>query len=342
VFLIGYACKQPKSEIDGLWVSAYQIQTVPNRGIGDYKKIMRIDGDSVFFKTTGDPKSDIRAWNKKSKFKRTADGIEAENEDLNKIYIHEISDDSVVISYETKNSTKEVFKKLNQPMNKIDWNPSEKSYSFEGNSGFVNIKFLENGLFVDCLKEKEDVSVGHWYTIEEKKNLFVVLDNMIPIALTVDSLLQDNVYLSIEDENKYDYTLKEMNLEIPENLLGDWSLVTCDTLRTELWPLPKSGKWSTLDFLRIRKDSIQIIKNKIESTKKWTIGGANDLMIFPDVILEKDSLKRNTLTKKERIVRSNIFKIDSLSENNLVLLTEYMLAEFDGFEIKLTYRREKN
>ena len=337
---IGFGCTNPKPDMNGLWVSAYQIQTVPNRSIMDFKKIMRIDGDSIFFITTGEPKSGLEPWNIRSKFKRTVDGIEIKNERLDKIFVHELSNDSLVISYNSENTTKEVFKKPNQPRSRVNWNPENKSYEFEGNSGLVNIKFLENGLFVDYLPENKDVSVGHWHKIQEKDNLFIVLDDLNIIALSVDSLLNNKVYLSIQDEKKFDYTMTEQNLEIPANLTGDWELVNCDTLRTEHALLAIGNKWSTLDFLRIGKDSILTKKKNIESTKKWTIGGASNLIILPDVLLKNDTLIRDTLSRKEKEVRRNIFKIESLSENELVLLTEYELVEFNGFEIKLTYRRK--
>lgn len=321
--------------MDGLWVSTYQIQTVPNQGIADYKKIMRIDGDSIFFRTTGEPKMGFDAWHIKSKFKRTSDGIETENEKLDKVFIHEISNDSLVISYMDKNSTREVFRKLKQPNLEVKWNPSNKSYEWTGNSLFVNTKFLDNGMFVEYLPEKEDVYVGHWNTILEKNNLFIVFDQLNIDAISVDSIKKSTAYLSLHNKEKHNYTFNEQNLKAPENLLGDWELVTCDTLRTEHALLAKGHKWSTLDFLRISKDSILTNKKNIESTKKWTIGGANNLIILPDVVLKND-----TLIKKEREILRNIFKIDSLSKNELVLLTEYELLEFNGFEIKLTYRRK--
>jgi hypothetical protein len=340
VFLIGYSCAQPKSEIDGLWVSAYQIQTEPNLGLAHYKKIMRIDGDSVFFKTTGEPKMEFDAWNIKSKFKRTSDKIETENEKLDKIFIHEISNDSLVISYKNKNATKEVFRKLKQPNLKVEWNPSNKSYEWTGNSSVVNTKFVDNGLFVNYLPENEDIYVGHWNTLSEKNNLFMVFDQLNIDAITVDSVKKNTAYLSLHNEEKHNYTFNEQNLITPVNLIGDWELVTCDTLRTENANLAKGLKWSTLDFLRISKDSILTKKRNVESTKKWTLGGTGNLIIIPDVAWKNDRTVRDTLTRKEKEVRRNIFKIESLSENELVLLTEYELVELNGFEIKLTYRRK--
>lgn len=326
--------------MDGLWVSAYQIQTIPNQGIADYKKIMRIVGDSIFFRTTGEPKNGFDAWYIKSKFKRTSDGIETENKKLDKVFIHEISNDSLVISYKTQNSTKEVFRKLKQPNLEVKWNPNNKSYEWTSNSSFVNTKFLDNGMFVEYLPEKEDVYVGHWNTLLEKNNLFIVFDQLKIDAITVDSVKKSTAYLSLHNEEKHSYTFKEQSLNTPKNLLGDWELVNCDTLRTEHAILAKGHEWSTLDFLRISKDSILTKKKNIESTNKWIIGGASNLIILPDVVWKKDALVRDTLTRKERVVLRNIFKIDSLSENELVLLTEYELVEFDGFEIKLTYRRK--
>lgn len=326
--------------MDGLWVSAYQIQTIPNQGIADYKKIMRIEGDSIFFKTTGEPKMEFDAWNIKSKFKRTSNKIETENEKLDKVFLHEISNDSLVISYKTQNSTREVFRKLKQPNLKVEWNPSNKSYEWTGRSSVVNTTFLDNGLFVNYLPKKEDVYVGHWNTMSEKNNLFIVFDQLNIDAITVDSVKKSTAYLSLHNEEKYNYTFKEQRLETPKNLLGDWELVTCDTLRTEHALLAKGHKWSTLDFLRISEDSILTKKKNIESTKKWTLGGTSNLIIIPDVAWKNDSTVRDTLTRKEREVRSNIFKIESLSENALVLLTEYELTEFNGFEIKLNYRRK--
>ena len=336
-----FGCTNPKPDLDGFWVSAYQIKTIPNQGIADYKKIMRIEGDSIFFRTTGDPKNGFQAWNIKSKFNQTLDGIEIEDETLDKIYVHKITKDSLVLSYKTQNSTREVFQKLNQTKSKINWDPKNKAYQWKGNSSFINTKFLNNGLFIDYLPETDEVSVGHWNTIKEENNLFIVFDKLNIIAISVDSLIKNKVYLSIHDEQKFNYTFMEQYLEVPNHLLGDWNLVSSDILRDEHSLLSNSFKWPTMDFLGIRKDSIITIKNKVKSTEKWTIGGANNLMIFPDVVLGKGVIETDTLTKKERIVLRNILKIHSLSENELVILAEYELVEFNGFEIKLTYQKEK-
>ena len=339
LLLLGYGCTQPKSDMDGLWVSAYQIQTVPNRGIADYKKVMRIDGDSIFFKTTGEPKMEFDAWDIKTKFKRTSDKIETENKKLDKVFFHEISNDSLIISYKTQNSTREVFRKLKQPNLKVKWNPSGKSYKWTGNVSVIT-KFLDNGLYVDYLPEKEDVYVGHWNTMSEKNNLFMVFDQLNIEAITVDSVKKSTAYLSIHNEEKQNFTFKERSLKTPENLLGDWVLTSCDTLRNERALLAKGYEWPTLDFLRISQDSILIKKKNIESTKKWTLAGTGNLIIIPDAVWKKGTIVRDTLSRKEREVRRNIFKIESLSENELVLLTEFELVEFHGFEIKLTYRRK--
>lgn len=280
--------------------------------------------------------------NIKTIFKRTSEGIENEDEYFSKIYIHEISNDSVVVSYETENSTKEVFKKQNQPQSKIRWNPENKSYEFEGNNGLVNIKFLENGLYVDCLPGKNDVSVGHWHTIEEKNNLFIVLDNINVIALAVDSLKNDKVFLSIHDKAKFDYTLAEQSLEMPQNLLGDWILVGSDYHNGfNPPPLPNGFEWPTIEYLIINNDSVVITKNGSTSSKKWILGGRNDLIIFPNETAKKNTISNDTLTPRERRVRRNILKIDSLSDTELILLAEYEFQAWNGFERKLKFRRGK-
>lgn len=340
VLVLLCSCANSKSDLDGLWESAYQIQTEPNRGIADYKKFMRIDGDSLFFKTTGEPKLDFAPINIKSKFHRTSNGIETEDENFHKIYIHEISNDSLVVSYETENSTKEVFKKKYLTKSKIHWNPSGKSYEFQGNSTLVHTKFLENGLYIDYLPEIEEVGVGHWNTFNIKDNLFLVLDKLSIIALSVDSLTNRQAHLSIQDEQNFSYTFKEQNLETPKNLLGDWKLITCDTLRKKHAPFTKGYQWPTLNFLRISKDSILSKKNNVETTEKWTLGGASNLIILPDAAWKIGSQPGDTLTTKEIAIRRKILKIDSLSENRLVLLAEYELFELNKFEIKLTYQRK--
>jgi len=297
--------------LEGLWESAYQIQTEPNRGIADYKKFIRIDGDSLFFRTTGEPKMEFTPLDIKTKFKRTSDGIKTKDKHIHKIFIHEISNDSLVVSYETENSTKEVFKRQFLPKFKGHWNPRGKSYEFQGNSALVHTKFLENGLYIDYLPEIEEVSVGHWNTFNIKDNLFLVFDKLNIIALSVDSLANNKVHLSIQDERKFNYTFKEQNLETPKNLLGDWTLKICDTIGNELMPLPNDYQRPNLDFLQIGEDSILVKRGNIKSIRKWTLGGKNNLIIIPDVTWQKN-----------------------LSE--LVLLAEYV----NGFELKLTYIRK--
>ncbi len=283
---------------------------------------------------------DFPPMNIKTKFHRTSDGIETEDEHFHKIFIHKISNDSLVVSYETQNSTKEVFKRQYLPKSKVHWNPGGKSYVFQGNSTLVHTRFLENGLYIDYLPEIEEVSVGHWNTFNIKDNLFLVFDKLNIIALSVDSLANNQVHLSIQDERKFNYTFQEQNLETPKNLLGDWELITCDTLRKHHAPFAKGYQWPTLDFLRISKDRILTRRKNIESIQKWTIGGANNLIILPNVVSQKDTLIRDTLSRKEKEIRRNIFKIETISENELVLLTEYELVEYNGFEIRLTYRRK--
>ncbi len=336
VLFLFSSCISSESDLDGLWVSAYQIQTEPNLGIANYKKFIRIDGDSLFFRTTGEPKMDFPPLNIKTKFHWTTDGIETEDENFQKIFIHQISNDSLVISYDTKNSAREVFKKQYQPKSKVDWNPSGKSYEFQGNSTIVNTKFLENGLYIDYLPEIEEVSIGHWNTFNVKDNLFLIFDKLNVIALSVDSLANDKVHLSIQDELKFNYSFKEQNLDTPKNLLGDWTLKICDTIGKELMPFPNGYQRPNLDFLQIGEDSILIKRGNIKSIKKWTLGGKNNLIIIPDITRPKNQLRRDTLVAKEKTTLINLFKIDSLSKNELVLLAEYVT----GFELKLTYRRK--
>ena len=204
----------------------------------------------------------------------------------------------------------------------------------------VNTKFLENGLFVDYLSETDNISVGHWNTLHIRNNVFIVLDKLYITALSVDSLKKDKAYLSIKEKKEFNYIFREESLETPKKLLGDWELITCDTLRKEHAPFTEDFQWTTMDFLRISKDSILSKKKNVESTQKWTLGGAGNLIILPDAVWKKDPLNKDTLTIKEIAIRRSILKIDSLSENRLVLLAEYELFELNGFEIKLTYQRK--
>ena len=100
-------------------------------------------------------------------------------------------------------------------------------------------------------------------------------------------------------------------------------------------------KLPTLSFISIGKDSIYTKKNNVESTKKWTIGGANNLIIFPDAVINKDGIAWDTLVKKERNILRNIFKIESLSETKLEILIENEVRGYDGFDRKLIFTREK-
>ena len=329
--------------MDGLWVNDYQIQTVPNIGMVDYNKIMLIAGDSIFFSNTGEPKNGLKASNFKTNFRRTEKAIIIEDSNSNlKIFIHEITRDSLVLSYGTESSTREVYRKLIQPDSKVDWNPQNKSYEWIGAKSLVNTTFLANGLFVDYLEENEDVSVGHWNTLDIKDNLFIILDKSFIEAVSVDSLTKNTVYLSLHNNKKYKLSFKERKSEIPKNLIGNWTLVDSETITIENIRLPPGYKLPTLSYISIQKDSIYAIKNNIESTKKWTIGGANNLIIFPDAIINKDGIAWDTLVKKERNILRNILKIESLSATELVVLIENEVSGYDGFERKLKFRREKN
>jgi len=157
---------------------------------------------------------------------------------------------------------------------------------------------LENGLYIDYLPEIEEVSVGHWNTFNIKENLFLVFDKLNIIALSVDSLANNKVHLSIQDERKFNYTFKEHNLETPKNLLGDWTLKICDTIGNELMPLPNDYQRPNLDFLQIGEDSILVKRGNIKSIQKWTLGGKNNLIIIPDVTWQKNLSRRDTSIKK--------------------------------------------
>tara|TARA_R110000744_G_scaffold47436_1_gene104466 strand:+ start:7311 stop:8390 length:1080 start_codon:yes stop_codon:yes gene_type:complete len=342
LLFLEYGCTKIKSDLDGLWISAYQIQTEPNIGMVDYNKIMLIVGDSIFFNNTGEPKNDFNTSHFKTKFRRTSGAIIIEDAHSNlKIYVHEMTPDSLVLSYNTESSTREVYRKLKEPDSKIDWNPKNKSYQWKGTKSLVNSTFLENGLFVDYVEENEDISVGHWNTLDVMNNLFIILDKLFVEAVSVDSLTENMVYLSLYNKEKYQLSFKERKLEIPKNLLGNWTLVDSENISIETKRLPPSYKLPTLSFISIGKDSIYTKKNNVESTKKWTIGGANNLIIFPDAVINKDGIAWDTLVKKERNILRNIFKIESLSETKLEILIENEVRGYDGFDRKLIFTREK-
>ena len=164
LLLLIYSCSTSNSDIEGLWVSTYHIENEQNKGVLHNTIIINIEGDSLKYLGTGEPKNGIVNLDLKTTFTRTFNTIESKDKIFGKpfkLFLHEISEDSIVISYESRNSVKEVYRKLEPTTSKLNWNPSNQSYEWLGNTSRVFTDFMENGLFVNYIKETENIYVGH-------------------------------------------------------------------------------------------------------------------------------------------------------------------------------------
>ncbi|CAN0362495.1 unnamed protein product, partial [Ectocarpus sp. 4 AP-2014] len=190
--------------------------------------IIGIKNNEIEIHNIGEPKNGFDPTNIKTSFNRSYFGIEIGDHELETIHLHKITKDSLVLSYSLDGEIKEVFRKVSENRPKIKWNPENKSYKWKGNKTTVYSHFLKNGLFVDYNKQDERVSVGHWNTMKMQNSLFFVADIISPVTLTIDSLKENFVYYSIFEREKYSYRLEEQSFSFPNQLIGEWALVSTE------------------------------------------------------------------------------------------------------------------
>lgn len=341
--MLGNSCNSSKSEIDGFWISAYEINEDSITHVSDQTNFIEIVGDSISFWSNTVPKIGFSG----SKIKSTIDynplGFEINHDKFDNINFQILSKDSIVVNFWNESTTKTIFKRLEEPNDEISWTPFNESYEWIGNKSFmVNTKFMNNGLYVEYLRKSGQVVVGHWSILKNKKRSFIVLDALNRNTLSIDSITNHSVHVSATHEKKYNYIFKEKHLSIPQNILGEWFLFDLENIEGIDPPLlPFGYEPPKIVYMNVTKDSITTIKNNIEFARKWILGGDGNLMIFPNVIIHKDTTDIDTLTRKERSIRSSILKIDSLSETELIILSDYEILEMNGFERKLKFRRKK-
>lgn len=320
------------SDIEGVWISAYEIDEKHGNPISHFTTIIGIKNNQIEIRSIGNPKNGLNPTNFKTSFDRSYFGIEIEDYEWGTIYLDNITKDSLVVSYSLDDNIKEVFRKVKEHKNQPEWSPKNKSYQWKGNKTTVYSHFLKNGLFVDYNKQNERVSVGHWNTMKIQNSSFFVVDKASPITLTIDSLKESSVYFSIFEKEKYSYKFEEESLSFPNQLIGDWVLADTEFIngKPPPPPIPQNDlKRPKMGFIKIEQDTIRYKNNGVLLNKKWELGGAGNLLIFPDdAIQTSDSSVKNTLTKKEHRIRKNIWKIDRLTQNELIIKTEYNVWDF--------------
>jgi hypothetical protein len=342
IFILFLACEaeNKNSDIEGVWISAYQIDLNNKNLAYPETTIIGIKNNEIEIQNIGDPKDGFYPTNIKTTFNRHYFGIEIDNYEVKKIYLDKITKDSLVVSYNLESKNKEVFRKVKAISPQLNWKPENKSYKWKGNKTTVYSDFFKNGLFVHYNKQDEDVHIGHWHTFKMQNAAFLSTDIIAPITLTIDSLKDKEVYLSIFEKEKFNYKFTEQSLAIPDDLIGEWALVSTEVIGDNPPPPSPPGELERMkmNFIKIENDTIRYEKNKTLLNKKWVLGGAADLLIFPDIAMQNiDSLKMFNLTKQEHQMRKNIWKIDSLSATELILKTEYILWNFTK---KLKYTRK--
>ena len=347
LLLLIYSCSTSNSDIEGLWVSTYHIENEQNKGVLHNTIIINIEGDSLKYLGTGEPKNGIVNLDLKTTFTRTFNTIESKDKIFGKpfkLFLHEISEDSIVISYESRNSVKEVYRKLEPTTSKLNWNPSNQSYEWLGNTSRVFTDFMENGLFVNYIKETENIYVGHWNIKKIQNSSFLVMDHLYADWIVIDSVKESSIYTSIFSKEKYNYVFKTKPPKLSSGLIGKWTLTDSEYINEVQPPIhfyPDNYEIPKIESLNISLDSIKITMNDFNFNQKWTFGGNDNLIIFPDKAFRKDTLRMETLSSKERAVRNGIMKIESLTETELILLVDYEKHEMKGFEQKLIFRRKK-
>lgn len=342
-----YSCNTSNSDIEGLWVSAYHIENDKNQGVLHNTILINIKGDSLMYLGAGEPKNGVVNLDLKSTFTRTFNTIKTKDKIFGKpfkLFLHEISEDSIVLSFESKNSVKEIFRKLNKTKGNTNWNPKNQSYEWLGNTSMVFTDFMENGLFVNYIKETENIYVGHWNIKKIQNSSFLVMDQLYADWIVIDSLKESSIYTSMFQKEKYNYVFNKKPSYLPSGLIGEWVLQDYEYINGVQPPIhlfPDNYEIPKIEYLDIGLDSLKVHINDLTFTQKWTLGGNDNLIILPDKPFRKDSLARKNLRLKERAIKSSIMKIDKLTESELTILVDYELYEMKGFEQKLRYRRKK-
>ena len=344
IVLLGNSCNNSKMEIDGFWLSDYQLDTESNKEFSFRKQLIFVEDDSLYFKSIGNLENGYDGYEIKETFKYTKNGLKISGKELEELLIDIVSKDSMVID-QYKGGTKEVFRKLDPTETPINWSPSNKSYYWAGNTSSVNTKFIDNGLFVDYTTKTKRISIGQWEMFSLKNRTLLIRNSLYPQVFPIDSIKENSVFLSIFDIDKYNYTYEQYEPEIPEELLGEWVFINSEFVNGNLPPPPSPvtdrKEVPEIEYFKIESDSLKAIKKGNLQTRKWVLGGENDLIIFPNLSVSKVDVPNESLSNKKSKLIRNILKIERLTESRLELLVDYDLLESNSFTRRLVFKRKK-
>ena len=233
--------------------------------------------------------------------------------------IESFSKDSLVLSIPQMEDIKLVYRKLPNKNNKIRWNPTGKSYRFEGNKSVAYNEYINDSIMIEFNVDHESVSVNQWWLENYETYTFLLLKYPIStFPFLIDSTSTKNVHLTNFDDKIRNYKYQQQTKPKSIDIEGKWNLTDkkYDTISSSFIPFSRNR----IQQLDISKDSVKITFGDFERVKNygWSTSVTNKLIFLID---------------KEYA----ILKVLSLDHNEMAL---EIGLEPNEYKKRLIYRRE--
>lgn len=315
IFII--LCSCDNKEIDGTWIGAYKlIKLEDKQSYENLNTIIKIEDNRFYNQVLG-----LEKGRKLFSFEFTKSGNSIISEDKTHMgfNIESLSKDSLVLSVPQMEEIKLVYRKLHEKSNKTIWNPTGKSYRFEGKKSGAYSEYINDSTMIEYDIDHENVSVNQWWLEDYESYTFLLIKYPIStFPLLIDSTTSKNVYLTSLDDKIRNYEYKHQNKPKSLEILGTWNLMDKknDAFPSSFDPYLQN-KMQQLD---ISEESFKITLGDSQTVKKysWSTSVTNKLIF---------------LIGKEY----KVLKIVSINDNEMVLEIE---LEPNEKRKRLLYRRE--
>jgi len=289
-------CSCNDNEIEGTWVGAYRLLELEDKqSIESLNTIIKIEDNRFHNQVLG-----LEKGRKLFSFEFTKSGNSIISKDKAHMgfNIESFSQDSLVLSVPQMEEIKLVYRKLHTKNNKIKWNPTGKSYRFEGNKSVAFAEYINDSIMIEYDVNHESVSFNKWWLENFESYAFLLVKYPIStFPLLIDSTSSKKVHLTSLDDKIRNYEYQEQTKPKSPDIIGKWNLTDkkYDTLSRSFSPFSRNK----IQQLDISKDSVKITFGDFETVKNysWSTSVTNKLIFLIDK--EYEALKILSLDSNE-------------------------------------------
>ena len=216
-------CSCNNNEIEGTWIGAYRLlKSDDKKSIESLNTIIKIE-DNRFYNQVLGLEKDRKLFS--FEFTKSGNSIISKDKTHMGFNIESFSKDSLVLSVPQMEEIKLVYRKLHNKNNKIKWNPTGKSYRFDGNKSVAFAEYINDSIMIEYDVDHENVSVNQWWQENFESYNFLLLKYPIStFPLLIDSTSSKKVHLTSLDDKIRNYEYQQQTKPKSLDIEGKWNL----------------------------------------------------------------------------------------------------------------------